>query len=96
MPAFLNDADFALVVLVIAAFADVISTTRALLRGGREANPLLAKLMDRAPAIVWILVRLFGALFTGWIALRGGHVWMIWAAAGVILGVALRNSRVMR
>ncbi len=92
----LDNVELAVVVFVLAALADVLSTLGALARGGREANPILAKLMDGKPQIIWMLFRLGAAFAVAWFAVRYGYAWTLWIGSLLTLGVAWHNSRVMR
>lgn len=73
--------------------ADVVTTRRALKRGGREANPIIAAMMDRLGDHGWIGAKLALSIVAAALIMQSGAPWMLWAVAGVTGAVAWRNLR---
>lgn len=86
---------YALIAYALAQLADVVTTLRFLQRGGREANPVIAWLMDRLGR-GWIVAKLAMGGGAAWLAHDAGMVWLIWALAGLVALIAARNETVAR
>ena len=85
----------ALIAYALAQIADVLTTLRALRRGGIEANPVIRWLMDRL-GHGWIVVKLaLAGGIAAW-AWQAGAAWAVWLVAAVTGLVALNNWRVTR
>lgn len=84
----------ALIAYAVAQIADVLTTVRALRRGGVEANPVIRWLMDRLGRYGWIVVKLVVAGGIAAWAWQAGQVGVIWIVAVVTGLIALNNLRV--
>lgn len=92
----LNNLYLALLVFALAQIADVITTIRALQRGGREINPLIAWLMQRLGKYGWVGVKLAGSAGGAALCLQTFPVWVLWPLAALLALVAWHNARIMR
>lgn len=75
----------------LATIADVVTTSQALARGGREGNPVIRLAMERLGA-GWVVAKVALALLVGWLFVASGHAWPLFLAAGVTAAVAWRNT----
>ncbi len=74
------------ILLVLAALADIVSSKRVFDNGGVEANPLVAKLFGKRPPFAAMVA--VKAAATGLVIWHGGPTWCyigaaLWAAAAV-------------
>ncbi len=89
----IQDPFFAFVIFLVLQVADVITTRKALARGGREANPIVAWLMRRFGER-WVVVKCGGGLIAGVILMGTGAVFILWLVCAFYLLVILNNIRV--
>lgn len=87
------------ILLVLAALADIVSSKRVFDRGGVEANPLVSKLFGkRPPFAAMVAVKAAAGGLAIW---YGDPIWCyvgaaVWAAAAIYntkLGMRLKNDR---
>ncbi|MCK9513573.1 MAG: DUF5658 family protein [Pigmentiphaga sp.] len=84
----------ALIAYALAQIADVLTTLRALRRGGIEANPVIRWMMGRLGRYGWVVVKLaITAGIAAWLWSEGQAVGLL-IVAGVTGLVALNNLRV--
>ena len=93
---FLSLPVVALIALGIACLADIITTERALRRGGREANPVVAWFMRKLGGRGWIIAKALLTAAAGYLLFTAGLVLWIWALAALTLAVAYWNTTVQR
>ena len=81
-----------LVLFCLLQAADVYTTLTVLKQGGRELNPVLAKLFEKAdPLAVMVGVKLIGVWALWWVNLA----WLTFAACLGYVGVVAFNLRSM-
>lgn len=78
-----------MLLVLLAAMGDVWSTNRAIARGAKEANPVMALFM-RLLGDKWVMARLLFALLNIWMVMRSPATAETWkGAASFGLNVAL-------
>lgn len=84
----------ALIAYALAQLADIVTTLRALRRGGAEANPLLRWVMESVGGSGWIVFKLVLTGCAAWAFWASGAAWGLWLVAAVTGAVAVWNARV--
>ena len=92
MIAVIKDPTIAFVIYLLLQVADTFTTIKALARGGREANPVVAFMMRRKHG--WVVVKGAVGLAAGVILLETGAVLMLWLICAAYFWVVINNSRV--
>ena len=86
----------ALVVFAILVIADVVTTILALKRGGYEANPLIAFLMETFGDNGWIILKLLASIVGAVLCYHGGLLWGVWLIAALYAYIVWRNHQAAR
>ena len=84
----------ALIAYALAQIADIVTTLRALRRGGVEANPLLRWIMESVGGSGWIVFKLVLTGCAAWAFWASGAAWGLWLVAAATGAVAVWNARV--
>lgn len=84
----------AFIVFLLLQVADTLTTIKAIARGGREANPVVAFMMRRFGKRGWVVVKGAVGLAAGVILLETGAVLMLWLICAGYLWVVINNTRV--
>lgn len=76
----------------LAQLADVLTTNKILSQGGRELNPVVAKLMDTFGG-AWPYAKAGGATLAAYVVFSAGYPWGVAVIAGLTGAVAINNYR---
>lgn len=91
--------EIVLLTLIGASVADIVSTNRVLEDGGKEANPVVAKIMAKLGGL-WFLVKMPIVVGFGYLVVtESADVWstlVAWCAALAYTLAAAHNFRVNR
>ena len=94
MIAVIKDPTIAFVLYLLLQVADTFTTIKALARGGREANPVVAFMMRRFGKHGWVVVKGAVGLAAGVILLETGAVLMLWLLCAAYFWVVINNNHV--
>ena len=81
--------------LFAAQIADVVTTNRVVASGGRELNPVMRWVMEKA-GDQWAVVKVVAALAIAAYLWASGAAWVIWIITGLTWLFALLNWRTWR
>lgn len=84
---------FALLAYIIAQIADILTTNAALKEGGREANPIVARLMGTFGKRWWV-AKIVVAFACAAVMVHAGSVVGLWVVAAITGAIAYRNTTV--
>lgn len=86
----------ALIAYALAQLADIVTTLRALRRGGAEANPLLRWVMESVGGSGWVVFKLVLTGCAAWAFWATGAEWCLWLIAAITGVVAVLNVWAVR
>lgn len=81
--------------LLCSQVLDVVSTNLVLRRGGRELNPIVARVMTLTGDL-WGVVKIGFVMGVVWMLYTPQIEWLVWAGAALTAAVALRNLKIAR
>jgi len=84
-----------LIVLFVLQLLDAYTTSKALKIGGKEANPVMAKLFDKLGAPLALILKTVLMMFVGYKAGQSGLVWL-WMIIVMYVAVVGWNFKVIR